>query len=127
MNHLGYVCSMLLGVQSCHTLPEKKERVHFSMLFSVSTTMMTMFIVSFVFPHQIHAQFAWKNCGSQSDDIQLNHLNIDPHPIIAPGTVAISITIEIKQNLSHPLKVCISLSLCVDSTIIPFLARPLFP
>ncbi|CAF3072649.1 unnamed protein product [Rotaria sp. Silwood2] len=54
-------------------------------------------------------QVSWENCESKSNDIKLLNLTISPDPIVAPGSVSITITIYTNQNLTSPLKATVSL------------------
>lgn len=47
----------------------------------------------------------WEQCNNNVEDIKLLNLAMNPDPIVAPGTVSITITFHIASNLTTPLKV----------------------
>ncbi|CAF1430175.1 unnamed protein product [Adineta ricciae] len=51
----------------------------------------------------------WEQCNNNVEDIKLLNLIVHPDPIIAPGSVSITITFHTESNLTTPLKAVISL------------------
>jgi hypothetical protein len=64
--------------------------------------------ISFLVFQSVISEISWENCNRKVNSIDLLDLTVTPDPIIAPGLVSINITIHNNQNLTSPLKVCIS-------------------
>ena len=63
------------------------------------------FLLLLVFP-LVMSEISWENCDRNGNGIQLVDLSVSPDPIIAPGSVSMSITIQSNQNITGPIKVC---------------------
>lgn len=102
----------------CHTFPDiqvstsvNKSHIHdFCVLFfsKVSMASITLYLFLSIAFTQFSigiALISWNDCEQISNDIKLLNLTIDPDPIMAPGIVSITFTIDTDQNITSPLKV----------------------
>lgn len=48
--------------------------------------------------------FSWSNCGSTNDIVKINQLRVSPSPIKTPGSVDVSFDVDVKENITSPLK-----------------------
>lgn len=59
-----------------------------------------------LFKKQPNAKFEWKDCGSK--EVTLEKIEINPHPVVIPGTVSLSIAGKMKRNLNGSLKTSVN-------------------
>ncbi|CAF1001583.1 unnamed protein product [Adineta steineri] len=55
------------------------------------------------------AEISWDNCASDTNTMKLVDLEIDPYPVVTPGTISVKITIHNDKPISSPLKAELSL------------------
>ena len=66
----------------------------------------------------VSAEFSWENCHGVTHDIKLLNVTVTPHPVIAPGTVTIEITVQNEREIIAPVKVASHLFLIVLDRVI---------
>ncbi|XP_075297926.1 ganglioside GM2 activator [Opisthocomus hoazin] len=49
-------------------------------------------------------EFAWENCGDETDPVVVKSLTVAPDPITIPGTLTLSGTVSCGETISSPLK-----------------------
>ncbi|CAF1191959.1 unnamed protein product [Adineta ricciae] len=45
--------------------------------------------------------FSWQNCGPSSDPIQIKSLSVSPDPILVPGNLTLSLTVNVASTITN--------------------------